>query len=43
MKPFRFAWNGEIFSKRDTQIVLGTIVMALLFLLATIYCLVFET
>ncbi len=30
MKEFRFVWNGRVFSKKDTNMILATIVAALI-------------
>lgn len=36
MKPFRLAWNGEMFSKRDTWTIIATAIATLLSLLTII-------
>lgn len=42
MKKFRFAWNGEVLSRKDTRWIIGTILIALFFLTATLCCIIFK-
>ncbi len=42
IKEFRFAWNGDVFSRSDTRILLGTFVAIVLTLLIVILAMVFE-